>query len=91
MTFVLFCFQKIKKDLRKYYPRFQLEDKMRESKASKEQIEARRSMMEEYQKWREIVEEDYLAEKEARMALRDGEYNTVFHLLSRHNSVYFVF
>ena len=45
---------------------------MRESKASKEQIDQRRKAMDEYRLWRENVEQEFMAEKEERLAFRNG-------------------
>ncbi len=47
---------------------------MRESKASKEQIELRRQQMEDYQKWVEQKQMDFEEEKEERLALRNGRF-----------------
>ncbi len=47
---------------------------MRESKASKEQIELRRQQMEDYQKWQEQRAMDFEEEKEERLALRSGRF-----------------
>jgi flagellar motor switch protein FliM len=64
--------QEIKKNMKKYNARFAVEDKMRESKVSKEQIEARRQMNAEWAEWREFLQERYASEKEDRLALRRG-------------------
>lgn len=64
--------KKIKKDVKKYYPRFQHEDKMRESKASKEQIERRSKLKSDFEKWQQMFEQQYLEEYELRKELRDG-------------------
>lgn len=64
--------KKIKKNIRQYYPSFALEDKMRESKASKEQIERRQEQMSEFKEWREELSYYYEEEKELRLDLRRG-------------------
>ena len=46
---------------------------MRESKASKEQIDQRRKAMDEYRLWRENVEQEFMAKKEERLAFRNGK------------------
>ncbi|ELT99648.1 hypothetical protein CAPTEDRAFT_163351 [Capitella teleta] len=62
----------IKKNMKKYNARFAVEDKMRESKVSKEQIEARKLMNEEWNTWRAQCAAHYASEKEERLALRRG-------------------
>ena len=66
----LLVLQDIKKNIKKYYPSFQLEDKMRESKASKEQIEKRRELMETHDKWVQTTMEDWEKEQDLRIELR---------------------
>ena len=68
-----FYTQDVKRNIKRYYGKFQLEDRMRESKASKEQIDQRRKAMEEYRLWRENVEQEFMAEKEERLAFRNGK------------------
>jgi len=58
--------------MKKYHATFALEDKMRESKASKEQIERRQMMMDEYNSWRHQVEKLYETELTERHGLRRG-------------------
>jgi len=64
--------KEIKKNIKRYYQRFQLEDKMRESKASKEQIERRQEMMTSFKKWKAACDRLYAEEKPQRLALRNG-------------------
>jgi len=64
--------KKIKKNIRSYYPTFQLEDKMRESKASKEQIEKRQELLADFEEWRAELDYFYEDEKETRLELRRG-------------------
>jgi len=64
--------KKIKKNIRQYYPTFALEDKMRESKASKEQIERRQEQMSDFNEWREELNYYFEEEKEIRLELRRG-------------------
>ena len=58
--------------MKKYSAKFALEDKMRESTASKEQVERRRTQLSDFEKWRRELQEQHLTEKEARLALRGG-------------------
>jgi len=62
----------VKKNIRKYYPTFALEDKMRESKASKEQIDRRQEQMSDYNEWRSELDYYYEEDKELRLELRRG-------------------
>lgn len=48
---------------------------MRESKASKEQIERRRQLLEDHALWCAALDKQYQEEKEVRMELRSGEWN----------------
>ena len=70
---LIFYTQDVKRNIKRYYGKFQLEDRMRESKASKEQIDQRRKAMEEYRLWRENVEQEFMAEKEERLTFRNGK------------------
>merc|ERR1711868_85970 len=62
----------VKKNIKKYYPTFALEDKMRESKASKEQIDRRQEQLAEYNEWRSELDYYYEEDKEIRLELRRG-------------------
>lgn len=62
----------LKKNMKKYHATFALEDKMRESKASKEQIERRQAAMDEYAAWRRSVLELHETEAPERWELRKG-------------------
>jgi len=70
--------KRIKKDVKKYYPRFQHEDKMRESKASKEQIERRRKLKSDFEKWQQQFIEQYAEEFDLRKELREGIITDIF-------------
>ena len=50
---------------------------MRESKASKEQIEKRREMMSEFEKWKARVKEEWDKEKDLRIELRGVDTDTL--------------
>jgi translation initiation factor 3 subunit B len=58
--------------MKKYNTMFGIEDKMRESKASKEQIEKRRSEMESFKQWQQICDKRYREEKMQRLKLRNN-------------------
>jgi translation initiation factor 3 subunit B len=64
--------KEIKKNMKKYNTMFGIEDKMRESKASKEQIEKRRSEMESFKQWQQICDKRYREEKMQRLKLRNN-------------------
>ena len=64
--------KEIKKNMKKYNATFSLEDKMRESKASKEQIDKRRTQLEEYDSWRLKCDRRYSEEKPQRLKLRNN-------------------
>lgn len=58
--------------MKRYSTKFALEDKMRESTASKEQVERRRAQMADYQEWCNKLAERHRADKEKRLQLRRG-------------------
>jgi len=62
----------IKKNMKKYNAMFSLEDKMRESKASKEQIEKRKTQMKEFDDLCKVWDARYRKEKSQRIKLRDN-------------------
>ena len=70
MSFVV---QEIRKNMKRYTTRFSLDDKMRESKASREQIERRRRLMDEYHEWADELKRRFRQDKPQRLELRDGE------------------
>ena len=59
--------------MKRYSQVFSVEDKMRESKASKEQIERRRQLMDDYEEWANSLKERFRQDKEQRLDLRDGQ------------------
>merc|ERR1719470_743076 len=63
---------KIKKDLKKYSKQFELKDKSTQSKASKELIEKRRALFNEFASVRNRHKSQFEEMKEARMMLRGG-------------------
>ena len=63
--------------MKKYSSRFTVEDKMRESKASKEQIEKRRQLLEEYAMWCADNDKMHQEEKPERLELRRGECSSL--------------
>ena len=69
---------KIKKDLKKYSKQFELKDKSTQSKASKELIEKRRALFNEFASVRNRHKSQFEEMKEARMMLRGGQLYFTF-------------
>lgn len=63
---------RIKKDLKKYQKRFEQKDRMSQSKASKELIDKRRTMFNEFEEFRARHRSTFEEYKSNRMALREG-------------------
>jgi len=62
----------VKKNLKKYSDQFNAKDKMRQSKASKELIAKRQTMMEEFTAWRDRKIREFNETREKRIELRGG-------------------
>uniref|UniRef100_A0A8C7MKJ4 Eukaryotic translation initiation factor 3 subunit B n=3 Tax=Salmoninae TaxID=504568 RepID=A0A8C7MKJ4_ONCKI len=62
----------IKKDLKKYSKIFEQKDRLSQSKASRELVDKRRSMMEDYRTYREAALQQHHEQKIARLQLRGG-------------------
>ncbi|XP_070581351.1 eukaryotic translation initiation factor 3 subunit B-like [Ptychodera flava] len=62
----------IKKNMKNYSKQFELKDRMSQSKASKELVEKRRQMMEDFMNYRAQLEKEYEACKPVRLELRGG-------------------
>ncbi|XP_028825038.1 eukaryotic translation initiation factor 3, subunit Ba [Denticeps clupeoides] len=62
----------IKKDLKKYSKIFEQKDRLSQSKASKELVDKRRTMMEDYRKYREAAQQMYQEQRPLRLQLRGG-------------------
>jgi len=62
----------IKKDLKKYSKIFEQKDRLSQSKASKELVDKRRTMMEEYHAYREAATQTHQEQRELRLELRGG-------------------
>ncbi|MBN3271543.1 EIF3B factor, partial [Polyodon spathula] len=62
----------IKKDLKKYSKIFEQKDRLSQSKASKELVDRRRTMIEEYHAYRENAQKIYQEQRLLRLDLREG-------------------
>ncbi|XP_078461177.1 eukaryotic translation initiation factor 3 subunit B [Lampetra fluviatilis] len=62
----------VKKEYKKYHKMFEQKDRMMQYRASKDLIEKRRKLLEDYRTYREDVVKAYEDQKERRMELRDG-------------------
>merc|ERR1739848_372283 len=60
------------KDVKKYFDQFNAKDKMRQSKASKELIAKRQTMMEDFSSWKERKAREFLETRARRIELRGG-------------------
>lgn len=65
--------QDIKKNMKKYVSQFEVQDKMRFSKASREVIEKRQKQMTTFTEYRQKLIEKYQEDKEERLKLRSGK------------------
>ena len=68
-----FLYQDLKKNIKKYSVSFELQDKMRYSKASKEIIEKRQAQMSAFLELRKQAIETYESQKDERINLRGGK------------------
>lgn len=64
--------KEIKKNLKRFYAQFESKDRMRQSKASKELIEKRASLMDKWTRYREERLQYYLEGKARRLELRNN-------------------
>lgn len=58
--------------MKKYAAKFELKDRMFQSKASKEIVEKRQALVEEFRQYKEGALEEYYNEKDIRLEMRDG-------------------
>ena len=64
--------KEIKKNLKKYYAQFESKDRMRQTKASKELIEKRATLMEKFSAYRQKRIQEWNEQKSRRLELRSG-------------------
>lgn len=64
--------KEIKKNLKKYYAQFESKDRMRQTKASKELIEKRATLMEKFSVYRQKRIQEWAEQKSRRLELRSG-------------------
>lgn len=67
--------KEIKKNLKKYYAQFESKDRMRMTKASKELIEKRATLMKTFEEYRQKRVEKYNEQKTRRLELRNRKLN----------------
>ncbi|KAG1712168.1 Eukaryotic translation initiation factor 3 subunit B [Nymphon striatum] len=65
----------LKKNIKKYSAQFEMKDRMQLTKASKELIEKRRKMMDEFEAYRQSRIDVYEEQREMRLQLRDSKEN----------------
>lgn len=63
--------KEIKKNLKKYYPQFEAKDRLRQTRASKELLEKRAKLREEFMEWRQKRIQDYESLRIKRLELRN--------------------
>lgn len=70
--------KEIRKNLKKYYPQFEAKDRLRQTRASKELLEKRAKLREEFMEYRQkrVIEYERLRVK--RLELRNGELHFYF-------------
>ncbi|WAQ97470.1 EIF3B-like protein [Mya arenaria] len=64
--------KEIKKNLKKFSQRFEAQDRLRQSTVSTELLEKRRKLMDDYERYRERVEDEFNSQKDRRIAFRNG-------------------
>jgi translation initiation factor 3 subunit B len=66
--------KEVKKNLKKYYPQFEAKDRMRLTRASKELVEKRAKLREQFEEYRAKKIVDWEDQKKRRMQLRNSEF-----------------
>lgn len=66
--------KEIKKNLKKYYAQFESKDRMRMTKASKELIEKRATLMKNFEEYRTKRIDQYNSQKTRRLELRNSKF-----------------
>ena len=64
----------IKKTLKKFSTQFEVKDRLKMSKASKELVEKRRKLMQEYEDIKRKKQDDYAAQRRRRIELRNSNF-----------------
>ncbi|XP_063595506.1 eukaryotic translation initiation factor 3 subunit B-like isoform X1 [Penaeus indicus] len=77
--------KEIRKNMKKYAASFEVQDKMRFSKASREIIEKRQKQMSVFTEYRKKMIEQFESDKEQRLRLRGGECQDTDTLTSNEN------
>lgn len=80
--------KEIKKNLKKYYPQFESKDRLRMTRASKELLEKRATLREQFMEYRTKRIEEWKSQKQDRMALRNRKFNIHHHLFSANYHFY---
>lgn len=83
--------KEIKKNLKKYYAQFESKDRMRQSKASKELIEKRASLMQKFNSYRQKRIEEYDSQKPRRLTLRNSKFLIILKRIQFNDNIILFF